>query len=56
MSKRACGKVKAGVFFEFDLESYQEELGQEDQAHMAMPSGPGAVFVVIEAQFGFMFR
>ena len=55
MSKRACGKVNAGVFFKFPLQAQQEELRQEHQAHVPVPRGPGAVFVMIQAQFGFVF-
>src|SRR5674476_1438610 len=55
MSRRACGKVNAGVFFKLGLQAQQEQLRQEHQAHVPMPSGPGAVFVVIQSEFRFVF-
>ena len=39
----------------FDLEAQQKQLSQEDQAHVPMPRGPGAVFVVVQPEFGFVF-
>ena len=55
MSRRAWGKVNAGVFFKLGLQAQQEQLRQEHQAHVPMPSGPGAVFVVIQSEFRFVF-
>ena len=54
MSRRACGKVNAGVFFKFDLQPHQEQLRQEHQADVPMPRRPGAVFVVIQSELRFV--
>jgi hypothetical protein len=55
MSRRAWGKVNAGVFFKLDLQSHQEELRQEHQAYVPMPRRPGALFVMIQSELGFVF-
>src|ERR1017187_298540 len=52
MSRRAWGKVNAGVFFKLDLQSHQEELRQEHQAYVPMPRRPGAMFVMIQSELG----
>ena len=39
MSRRACGKVNAGVFFKLGLQAQQEQLRQEHQAHGSIDQG-----------------
>src|SRR5574341_39876 len=48
-SVRACGSVKAGVFFEPNPQAQEEVEREEHVEHVPVPRRPGPVFIMIHA-------
>ena len=47
--------MRAGVFFKLHSESQHKMQAKKNVDHMAMPSGPGAMFIMIHPQLTFSF-